>query len=293
MWTKDDLHVRPHTPDASGLIHDITPGSAKWEYTSFAVYRMTAGQTLSDRNDGREICVVIISGAARFTVDGVVLGESDSRPSPFDRKPWAMYAPLGSDWRVDAIEQLEIAVCASLAQNRKTAFVIRPGDFALQTRGSGNNVRHVIDLLPADQDLADRLLVVEAITPPGNSSSYPPHKHDVDNLPLESKLEEVYYHRINPASGFAFQRVYTDDRTLDISMAVSDRDVVLVPKGYHPVVAPHGYELYYLNAMAGPVRVWKTNPDPDHAWLLPTDSSQGPAEERVIHSGDSGGAGRE
>ena len=114
---------------------------------------------------------------------------------------------------------------------------------------------------------AHSLLVVEVITPNGNWSSYPPHKHDADDPPSESCLEEVYFHRINPPQGFALQRVYTDDRTLDETMTVEDSNVVLVPKGYHPVGAPHGYDLYYLNVMAGPVRAWHFTNDPAHAWI--------------------------
>ena len=107
-----------------------------------------------------------------------------------------------------------------------------------------------------------------AITPPGHSSSYPPHKHDTDAVPLESSLEETYYHRIDPPQGFVFQRVYTDDRSLDETMTVEDRDVVMVPRGYHPVVVPHGYTSYYLNVMAGPRRVWHFHNDPAHEWML-------------------------
>lgn len=269
MWTKEQLQINPQSPDQDGRVHHVTPETANWEYTSFDVHRVDEGHCLSGRNEDREICAVVISGAAKLTVDGQLLGETDIRPSPFDGRPWALYAPLGSTWEILATAPLEVAICGAPAQSRKSALMIRPGDAAVETRGEGNNIRHVVDLLPADRDLADRLLVVEALTPPGNSSSYPPHKHDVDNLPFESKLEEVYYHRINPPQGFAFQRVYTDDRSLDVVMAVNDRDVVLVPKGYHPVATPHGYELYYLNVMAGPRRVWKTKPDPDHAWLLP------------------------
>ena len=89
-----------------------------------------------------------------------------------------------------------------------------------------------------------------------------------DNLPLESLLEETYYHRLNPPQGYGVQRVYTDDRSLDETMTVTDRDVVLVPKGYHPCAAAHGYDLYYLNVMAGPQRVWRFHNDPAHEWLM-------------------------
>jgi 5-deoxy-glucuronate isomerase len=134
-------------------------------------------------------------------------------------------------------------------------------------RGTGANTRYVCDILP-ESEPADHLLVVEVLTPGGHSSSYPPHKHDTDNLPLESSLEETYYHRLNPAQGFAFQRVYTDDRTLDESMAVENHDVVMVPRGYHPVVVPYGYDSYYLNVMAGPTRAWHFRNDPVHEWML-------------------------
>ena len=101
-----------------------------------------------------------------------------------------------------------------------------------------------------------------------HSSSYPPHKHDTDNLPNESSLEETYYHRLNPPQGYVLQRVYTDDRSLDEAVAAEDHDVVMVPRGYHPVTVPHGYTSYYLNVMAGPKRSWVFRNDPAHEWIL-------------------------
>ncbi len=131
--------------------------------------------------------------------------------------------------------------------------MIGPDSHAVMTRGKGNNVRYVTDIIN-ETDPADSLLVVEVITPAGNASSYPPHKHDRDAFPEETQLEEVYYHRLNPSQGFGFQRIYTDDRSLDVSMTIEDGDVTLVPRGYHPCAALHGYDLYYLNVMAGPKR---------------------------------------
>jgi len=136
-------------------------------------------------------------------------------------------------------------------------------------RGKDLNTRYVTDILPEDQP-ADSLLVVEVKTPTGHASSYPPHKHDRDAAPAESRLEETYYHRVDPAQGFVFQRVYTDDRDLDESHAAEDHDVVVVPRGYHPVVVPWGYQSYYLNVMAGPVRKWHFANDPAHAWIVET-----------------------
>ena len=136
-----------------------------------------------------------------------------------------------------------------------------------EVRGKDTNTRYVRNILP-ESEPADNLLVVEVITPSGNWSSYPPHKHDRDALPHESKLEETYYHRLNPASGYVHQRVYTDDRSLDETLSAEDRDVVLVPEGYHPVGVPHGYTSYYLNVMAGPIREWHFANDPAHEWII-------------------------
>ena len=121
-------------------------------------------------------------------------------------------------------------------------------------------------------DVADSLLVTEVYTPQGNWSSYPSHRHDEDDFPRMTYLEETYYHRLNPATGFSFQRVYTEDGEIDEAMAVKNHDLVLVPKGHHPCAAPYGYDLYYLNVMAGPRRNWRFQNDPDHDWIYQRDN---------------------
>jgi 5-deoxy-glucuronate isomerase len=145
--------------------------------------------------------------------------------------------------------------------------VIPPGEVESLVRGMDSNARNIRNILP-EHAPAESLLVVEVITPGGHWSSYPPHKHDRDAFPDETLLEETYYHRLSPKQGFAFQRVYTDDRSLDETMTVEDGDVVMVPRGYHPVGAPHGYDLYYLNVMAGPKRLWRFHNDPAHEWMM-------------------------
>ena len=114
---------------------------------------------------------------------------------------------------------------------------------------------------------------IEVFTPAGNWSSYPPHRHDEDNFPEMTYLEETYYHRLAPAQGFGIQRVFTEDGSLDQTMAVHDHDVVLVPRGHHPCGAPHGYQMYYLNVMAGPLRKWRFRNHPDHDWIARRDSA--------------------
>jgi 5-deoxy-glucuronate isomerase len=167
---------------------------------------------------------------------------------------------------VSAVKPAEVAVCTAPAQGKLAPRLITPEEMKRSVRGKGLNTRYVTDILPQTAP-AESVLVVEVITPTGNSSSYPPHKHDRSALD-ETFLEETYYHRLDPPQGFVFQRVYTDERDLDESHAVEDHDVMVVPRGYHPVVVPWGYRSYYLNVMAGPDRAWRFHNDPAHEWML-------------------------
>jgi 5-deoxy-glucuronate isomerase len=261
------LLIKPSAPDAEGCIHEVTPDSAGWTHVGFAVHRLKDGQSLARETGEREVCLVLLSGKVAASAGGTDLGVIGGRSSPFEPDPWSLYVPAGSSWRVTARGPCELAICSAPGKPGRVPRLIPPSQVECLTRGSGTNTRHVRNILP-ETEPADGLLVVEVITPAGNWSSYPPHKHDRDALPQESQLEETYYHRLSPPQGFALQRVYTDDRSLDETLAAEDGDVVLVPRGYHPVAAPHGYELYYLNVMAGPKRIWKFANDPAHEWML-------------------------
>lgn len=254
-------------PATQNPVHAITPHSAGWTYVGFSVIDLKPGERHAAASGDNELCLVLVAGRARIHVGEQDFGIIGERMSPFDGAPWSVYLPAHASYSVKAETPVELAICAAPATGRLPARVIVPADIGMETRGTGANTRHVRNILP-ETEPAESLLVVEVITPGGNWSSYPPHKHDRDALPQESALEETYYHRLNPPQGFALQRVYTDDRSLDETMAVADRDVVLVPRGYHPVGAPHGYDLYYLNVMAGPKRIWKFHNDPSHEWLM-------------------------
>jgi 5-deoxy-glucuronate isomerase len=252
----------------TGRVSHVTPASAGWTYVGFDLHRLKPGETVSAAAGDREVCLVFVTGKGEAKAAGKEFGLLGERMSPFEGKPWSVYVPQDSDWLVTAETDLELAVCSAPGLGGgHGARVIAPEQLGREVRGKGANTRYVTNILPENEP-ADSLLVVEVITPGGHTSSYPPHKHDQDDLPTESYLEETYYHRLNPPQGFAFQRVYTDDRSLDETMAVEDGDVVLVPKGYHPCAACHGYDLYYLNVMAGPKRTWKFYNAPEHEWLL-------------------------
>jgi 5-deoxy-glucuronate isomerase len=252
----------------TGRIHHITPKRAGWTYVGFDLFRLAPGEAAKAATGDREVCLVFVTGKGTVVAGGKNFGEIGERMSPFAGKPASVYVPAGSDWSVTATTPCELAVCSAPAKTgSRPARVIDTNEIGQETRGKGTNVRYVTNILPESKP-ADSLLIVEVVTPGGHTSSYPPHKHDTDNLPAESLLEETYYHRFNPPQGFAFQRVYTDDRSLDEAMVVEDGDVTMVPRGYHPVAAIHGYDLYYLNVMAGPKRTWKFHNAAEHEWML-------------------------
>jgi 5-deoxy-glucuronate isomerase len=267
-------------------IVDVTPERAGWTHVGFRALRLKAGESESFDTGARELCRTIrsrpLSGAARELCLVVLAGKVDvqaadqsfadlgTRTHVFDdRAPDAVYVPPQQRVAITATRDAEVALCTAPGDTTPRAIKrLDPASMRRSVRGQGSNTRTICDVLPHDDPSAAHLLVVEVRTPAGHSSSYPPHKHDSETPPTETQLEETYYHRLNPPQGFAFQRVYTDDRSLDESMAVEDHDVVMVPRGYHPVVVPHGYDSYYLNVMAGPRRLWVFRNDPAHEWML-------------------------
>lgn len=259
------LLVRSHAPSDDGTLLDITPESAGWKYVGFRVIRLAAGTSYNHVEDGREACLVVLTGTVSVSAGGKSFADIGGRQTVFDGAATSVYVPAGHRYTIEAASDAEVAICTAPGTGAGDVRLIRSD--AVEVRGQGTNTRHVRNIL-SDADEAESLLVVEVITPGGHWSSYPPHKHDRDAYPEETFLEETYYHRLSPPQGFAFQRVYTDERDIDETMAVEDGDVVMVPRGYHPVGAPHGYDLYYLNVMAGPRRNWVFRNDPAHDWIV-------------------------
>lgn len=257
----------------AGKVHAITPADAGWGYVGFALHRLAPGESAAEATGAREAMLVLVEGRAEITAAGARFGELGSRMSVFEpEKPFSVYVPNGAEWRAVATTTCTLAVCTAPGKGGHEARVIAPADVPALTRGRGANTRHIHAIAMEESDVADSLLVTEVFTPAGNWSSYPPHRHDEDDFPRITYLEEVYYHRLDPPQGFAFQRVFTEDGALDRTMTVHDHDVVLVPKGHHPCGAPYGYRLYYLNVMAGPRRQWRFVNHPDHDWIAARDA---------------------
>ncbi len=251
------------------LIQDITPEKAGWTYVGFQVVELKSGESyeapaLSDR----EQCFTLLVGKADFSTDGQTFADCGERESVFDDKsPYALYVPPHKTVTIVAKSDCEVAISNSPAEGKFPVRLIKPEEIKRSVRGEGSNTRYICDILPETDKSAESLLVVEVITPAGNSSSYPSHRHD-ESSDEQTLLEETYYHCLNPKQGFGFQRVYTDDRSIDEAITIENQDVVMVPKGYHPCATMHGYDLYYLNTMAGPERRWQFFNDPDHEWLM-------------------------
>ena len=264
---------------ATGKVHDITVETAKtekspdWAYVGFALHHLKSGDEVAEAAGDREVILVLVEGKANITGAGQNWGELGERMSVFDRTPpHCLYLPDGVDWCAVATTDCVIAVCTAPGHGGHEARIIGPAGITTTPRGKGTNTRYINAIAMEERDVADSLLVTEVFTPDGHWSSYPPHRHDEDNYPDMTYLEETYYHRINPATGFGIQRVFTDDLSLDETLSVYDGDVVLVPKGHHPCAASYGHEMYYLNVMAGPKRKWRFQNHPDFDWIAKRDS---------------------
>ena len=248
--------------DHEHRVLELTVDRAGWKYVGFEVVRLRSGEPLARDTGQREACLVWLSGTASALVGTKRFDKVGKRRSVFDGKPQAVYAPPGTPVRVTAGRGgCEIAIGWAPAGGKREPQLF--DDARVEERGEGVASRTIHQILMEDRD-AERLLVTEVLTPAGHWSSYPPHKHDTDDPPTETYLEEIYYFRLKDPRGFALQRVYTSDRSLDESVAAVDGDLVLVPRGYHTVSAAPGYDTYYLNVMAGPRREWKITFDPDH-----------------------------
>ncbi|MBP1807767.1 5-deoxy-glucuronate isomerase [Rubellimicrobium aerolatum] len=262
-----------HPAGETGKVHDVTPASAGWGYVGFGLHRLRAGETAREATGGTEVILVLVEGKAHIRGAGRDWGEMGERLDVFEKTPpHCLYLPNGTEWEATATTPCTLAVCAAPGKGRHPAQRLGPEGIELTPRGQGTNTRHVNNIAMEARDVADALLVTEVFTPAGHWSSYPSHRHDEDDFPRMTYLEETYYMRLNPPQGFGIQRVYTEDGALDETMTVRNHDVTLVPRGHHPCAAPYGYELYYLNVMAGPRRQWRFQNDPDHDWIAKRDA---------------------
>ena len=256
--------IRPKQSD--GTLLEVTPDSAGWDYLGFSVVALAAGERFSLASEGTEVALVPLTGRLTFAV-----GERRievERDSVFTQLPHVLYLPPGHSVEVTAHGRVEFAFGSAPAEGRYPLRLFAPGDMKREVRGGGAARRQVNHIL-AHPLPAERLILFEVYVPGGAWSGWPPHCHDGK---LGSPyLEETYYYRITPGSGFGFHRNYSRDSDFDESFAVRDGDLVLVTEGFHPVAAAPGCNLYFLNYLAGELeddaRATPPVDDPDHGWI--------------------------
>ena len=236
----------------------VDPATAGWTYVSFEVLTLAAGESVSLPANDQERAFVPFKGRASIeqtAAEGAQTWELGGRDNVFAGLGWCLYLPLRTEVTVTALSDLELAVAEAPATTRYEPVLVTPDDAEIELRGGGNASRQVNSLMLPDFP-ADRLHVIEVWTPGGNWSSFPPHKHEHDEVTeagAESELEETYYYRLrDPENGWALQRVYSPERDFDLTVTVRDGDILLIPWGYHTTAAAHGQDLYYLNVLAGP-----------------------------------------
>jgi 5-deoxy-glucuronate isomerase len=251
---------------------DIGPDAAGWTYSGLRVVDLAPGGTVAVDTAGDELIVLPLSGAAVVLIDGEQFRLA-GRPGVFEGVTDFVYAPRDSHVEITSASGGRFALPSARADNRLTARYGPAANVSIELRGAGAASRQVNNFCSPEAFAADRLIAVEVVTPGGNWSSYPPHKHDEESA-TESALEEIYYFEVAGTDGLAYQRVYASspDRPIDVCAQVGSGDVVLIPHGYHgPSMAAPGYDLYYLNVMAGPgERVWRFCDDPAQAWIRDT-----------------------
>jgi 5-deoxy-glucuronate isomerase len=266
---------------------DISPEKAGWKYCGLRVLTLEPGVAQTVRTDDGETLVLPLAGSVSVECEDARL-ELAGRPDVFSGPTDFAYLPVGATATLTSTEGGRFALPSARTERRMPMRYGAVDGVGVELRGAGSCSRQVNNFCTPETFDADALIACEVITPGGNWSSYPPHKHDETRVEggraVEAELEEIYYYEVSGHTGIAYQRVYgTPDRPVDVLAEVRTGDVVLIPHGWHgPSMAVPGYDLYYLNVMAGPgdERAWLISDDPAHAWVRDTWADQ-PVDPRL------------
>ena len=237
----------------------------------FQYLNLESGQSYQGNSADRELLAVILGGKGSFSVNGRSFANVGGRPNVFSGKPHSVYIPCAADYTIEANGRLEVGVCSAPSDLETEPYVISPDQVTNGVWGAANFSRNFHQILTATGQpdlLASRLIVGETYTPSGNWSTYPPHKHEVEDLPREAYHEEMYFFKVNPSDGFGLTRFYNDE--VDTSYTVRDNTILMMPNGYHTVVSAPGYTTYYLWFLAGNHRVQAVVEDTNVGWVSKT-----------------------
>ena len=245
-----------------------TIGDGDLKLTEFGIINLKKDEKYTANSGANEVALIVLGGTCSVTGKDFDFKDIGKRKNVFDGKPYTVYIPFGSDYAITAVTDVEIAWAASPSSLKTPAYVITPEQVKEAHIGKENFQRDAV-LMLTDAFPSAHLFIGEAYVPSGNHASYPPHRHDFDNLPVEVDMEELYFFRFNPEQGYGIQKIYTDDGSIDFTCTVKQNDTTLIPRGYHPVINAPGYTMYYLWIMAGENhRKFLSVIDPQHKWIL-------------------------
>lgn len=256
-------YLRTYTP-GKGLATIVGAGDGGLSFATLGMLSLERGETYSGDTGANELCFVVLGGRCEIAGKGFEFRDVGERKDVFSGLPHSVYLPIGTRYTVTAVEAVEIALCGSPTAKSFPPKYIGPDEVKRVTIGEKNWTREALMILDERFD-AGRLFIGEALVPCGNWASWPPHRHDFDNLPVEVDMEEIYFFRFNPPQGFGFQRIYTDDRRIDEAYTITNDSAVIIPEGYHPVTAAPGSTMYYLWIMCGDNRKFLSYKDPAYA----------------------------
>lgn len=259
--------------DTKGIYQSVLKQEGGWQHLNFQARLMVQGETWKGETGDHEYGIVLLSGNYSVTSSKGSWQTQNGRKNVFSGIAHTLYLPRHTSFELKAeSELLDIAYGWCETDEDHDPVFKAPAEVEIEIRGGDNATRQINDLMGPGFP-CHRLVAVEVYTPSGNWSSFPAHKHDQRKVDdngklLEARLEETYFYKIDKSEGFAIQQIYTRDRELDEIAVARNNDVVLVPRGYHPVVAGHGYNVYYLNFLAGSDQSLANSTDPDHLWIF-------------------------
>ena len=245
--------------------------AGEMEYIEFGVFKGKAGDTFAWNTEDYEEVLVFLSGRCRLWVNGEDYSVVGGRRSVFDSNAWSLYAPNETQVKIEVLDEAEVAISKTRVATDAFPKLIQPDQVHVRDVGVWNWRRDVKDIVDK-RTPASRLVVGETINPPGNWSSWPPHKHDVHNPPYESKQEEVYFFKVQPANSFGVARLYTAEGDVDEMLPIRENSVLLIRRGYPPIAAAPGTRVYYLWTLAGESRDLIPNDAPDYRWMKDTEA---------------------
>ncbi|MDD4870872.1 MAG: 5-deoxy-glucuronate isomerase [Kiritimatiellae bacterium] len=243
-------------------------GDGDLKLIEFGIINLEKGGEHSSDSGKSEVVLLILGGKCSVSGNGFEFQNVGSRKDVYSGKPYMIYIPCGKKYVVTTETNVEIAWISTPSTLKTDAYLITPEQVKEAHLGKENYQRDAY-LILTDAFPSAHLFFGEAFVPSGNHASYPPHRHDFDNLPVEVDMEEIYFFRFNPEQGYGIQKIYTDDNSIDFTCTVKQNDTTLIPRGYHPVINAPGYTMYYLWIMAGQNnRKFLSVIDPTHKWVL-------------------------